>query len=451
MKKMIASLVCILLVSCVEDMDHNSIETAVVDPDLEGKTVLTFQELFDLHGNEIGKDTIVSGYVVSSDKESNFYKEVYIQNTLGVSNLGTNNPRMGLRIRLGLRATNTKYAPGRKVAINLEGLKRTVSDNLITLGAPSGTFIKEILEFDVDKHLLKFNEVGVVVPKEVAISELKEQDLNTFIKVSNVHFKTSEFGKSLAGLPTDNFDGKRTLEFCEMFRKDSLIVETSNFANFASEKVPENQLNVTGIYAINFDNEPVIILNSYDSLEDIGVYSSCEIQTPKILITEVADPDAGAGKVIRYVELYNPMEVDFEMKGWRLNKFVNANKEPSSGGLDLSDITIPAKSTFVIAHNEFDFKEFFGFAPDMSSTYVTGNGDDSYQLEDNKGVVVDTYGVPGLDGTDEVWEYENGRAIRKIATSSPTVDFSENEWEIQKDIPTVSPIVPLTIYTPGIR
>lgn len=434
MKKYIAILIGLLLMACVEDLDHKSIDTTIVNPNIEGKVELTFKELFNLHSNEIGKDTIVTGYVVSSDNEGNFYKEIFVQNTLGTTDLSDENPRMGLRVRLGLRATGIKYALGRKIAINLEGLKRTTSDNVITLGTPSGTFIKDILEFDVANHILKFDEVGELNPKIVAISDLKEQDLNTLVQIENVHFNLSEFGKPLAGLETDDFDGKRTLEFCEPFRKDALLLETSNFADFADNEVPESQLNVTGIYTVNFDKEPVLVLNKFEGLKEVGAFSSCNVQTPNVFITEVADPKNAANA--RFVELYNAEDVAVELKGWKINRFNNGDNQAIEVPLD--GVTIPAKGFVIVANNEENeeannnFENAFGFQADLVNTKIDGNGNDAYSLTNEAGELVDVFGNPSENGTDTAWEYTDGRAYRNINVQEPNPIFLLTEWTIVK-------------------
>ena len=459
MKKHTLFSLIILLVSCVEDINHKTIDTTIVNPDISQKTEITFKQLYNLHNNEIGKDTIVTGYVVSSDQQGNFYKEIFVQNTLGIADLGVDNPRMGMRIRVGLTNTSTKYAKGRKVIINLEGLKRTTSDDLITLGKPSGTYIKDILEFELDDYILKTDEVGTVIPKILKLSDLTNHDLNTLVKIEDVHFKENQIGLPFSGLPTDDYDGVRTLEFCNTKRRDTVLLETSNFADFYDNLIPNTQVDITAIYNISFNNEPILVLNQIEDLVEIGTYDNCpEIVTPNIMITEVADPKVGTGEVARYVELYNPTENAVSLDGWKLIRYNKTSANNNSYDIPLEGLSIAAKTTLIIANNDMDgttnktwFETYFGFVPVLTDAHLDGNGDDAYELLDPLNEVKDVYGVPNVDGTGLFWEYEDGAAVRKINITSPNPVFEETEWLIKKNVPELNTTGGNMDFTPGFR
>ena len=72
------------------------------------------------------------------------------------------------------------------------------------------------------------------------------------------------------------------------------------------------------------------------------------------------------------------------------------------------------------------FTNFFGFAPDATSGQLSINGDDVVQLLCD-GAVVDTFGVPGVDGSGEIWEYLDGWAYRNTDTL-PNATFNPQEW-----------------------
>lgn len=427
------SFILFLLLACIEDDNHKAIDTTLVSPNLSEKTEITFQQLYNLHGNTIGKDTIITGYVISSDAKGNYYKEIVVQNTLGTSDESEQNPRMGLKVRVGIINSYTKYILGRKVAIHLEGLKRTTSKNMLSIGRPTGTYIGDILEFDLDHFILKFNEIGKLVPKTVALSKIDKNDLNTLIKVEQLHLKSSELGMTFSGMSTDEYDGKRTLEYCQGFRKDTIVMETSNFADFADKTLPNTQLNVTGIYQINFDNQPVLVLNALEDIEELGDYIDCEVKLPNILITEVADPENASFS--RYVELYNAEDIELDLNGWNLSRFVNGGTEQK---ISLAEVIIPSKGFALIANeeastaNNFNFHDSFDFSPDVFSSWLDGNGDDAYSLTNEAGVVVDVYGRSTEDGTGSVWEYEDGRAYRNINIKKPSSVFRLEEWSVIK-------------------
>ncbi|MGY5351767.1 DUF5689 domain-containing protein [Wenyingzhuangia sp. IMCC45533] len=436
MKTVILSLtILLMMVSCVEDNDHDAI-ARTFDPNLEGKVEITFKELFDLHNRTIGKDTIVTGYVVSTDDERNFYREIYVQNTLSTDNLARDNPRMGLRVRLGLRSTSAKYALGRKVAINLEGLKKTTTNNILTVGAVKDNFIKDIVEFEVDKHVLKLDEVQEIMPKSIQISALTEQEFNTLISISHVQFKEIELGKTLANMPSDRFDGERTLEFCNTFTKDTIVLETSNFANFASEIILRNQLKVTGIYTLSFDDVPVLILNRFNDLQSVGTYEDCNPLTPDVFITEVADPEESSKS--RFVELYNQTEEAINLSGWSLLRYnytaSNNTKEKAALKIPLKNLVVKSKGFVVIARDNVTFKDYFNIEPNLVSSKLDGNGDDAYELMDASGKVIDVFGNSNIDGSDTEWDYTDGIAKRNIDVVKGGSVFKLSEWEIMRNV-----------------
>jgi len=94
----------------------------------------------------------------------------------------------------------------------------------------------------------------------------------------------------------------------------------------------------------------------------------------------------------------------------------------------LTGIVIPPGEFAVIAGSEY--KILFNNIPDIETTYISGNGDDVYELVDNTGARMDIFGVIGQDGNGTNWEYEDGRATRNLAISEPNPIFTISEWTV---------------------
>lgn len=448
-----------ILFSCIDDMNHKEIDVSITNIDLFQKTEITFKQLFHLHNNTIGKDTIVTGYVVSSDKDGNFFKEIFIQNTFESTNLDLENPRMGIKVRIGLKNSNTQYTKGRRVVLNLEGLKKSTSNEALTLGKPNNFLIKDILEFDLNKHLIKTDEIEELIPKTTALANLNSNDLNTFIKIENLHFKKTEIGMPLAGLSSDDFDGIRTLEFCNHLSKDSLLLETSNFSDFSDEIILNKQVNIGGIYQINFDKKPVLVLNEFQNLEIITDFVECpEINTPNLMISEIADPKVGTGEKARYVEFYNPTNSTVLLNNWNLVRYNKTSSKENRFVIALTGLSINSKEVIIIANNTINksknttwFETYFGFMPQQIHNNLDGNGDDAYELIDPLGVVKDVYGEPNIDGSKLVWDYEDGVSTRKTEIEQPNAVFNSSEWIVKKKLPQLNKKSTISNYTPGVR
>lgn len=106
----------------------------------------------------------------------------------------------------------------------------------------------------------------------------------------------------------------------------------------------------------------------------------------------------------------------------------SANNGGASSGVDFTLVgSATAGQRIYIATESVQFTTFFGFAPTfVSLAAVNINGDDAIELFLN-GAVVDTFGVVGVDGTGEPWEYLDGWAYRVDGTSA-SATFNPADW-----------------------
>ena len=96
-----------------------------------------------------------------------------------------------------------------------------------------------------------------------------------------------------------------------------------------------------------------------------------------------------------------------------------------------SQFTFPAGSVAAgdrvyVSSETAGFTEYFGFAPTYTSSIANVNGDDAFLLYQD-GTVVDVFGVEGVDGTGELWEYLDGWAYR-VDGSMPSTVFDLSQW-----------------------
>ena len=79
------------------------------------------------------------------------------------------------------------------------------------------------------------------------------------------------------------------------------------------------------------------------------------------------------------------------------------------------------------------YAAIFNDVPEVETTYISGNGDDVYELVDNTGETMDIYGVIGEDGSGTNWEYLDGQAVRNIDVNEPNAIFTISEWTVYSD------------------
>jgi len=359
----------------------------------------------------INNNYVVEGYVVSSDEHGSFEKKLVIQDAI-------ENPTSGIQILLKSTLIFEQYKPGDKVFVKLNKLYMAKKDGVLTIGFPKGTGITEIEEDKVADFIYNSGENYIIIPKEILISEVVNPAFeNTLVKVKNVQLTQNELGSAFTYFSGVN-SGFRTLETCNVSTK--LSVFTNGKATFANDLFPQGKGNITGVLS-NF-----IELRSISDVEFSEVYEACPVFIPKIMITEVADPKNNVSA--RFVELYNAGNEEVNLTGWKLNKYLNGATTVSGSPLALTGIVIPPGGFAIIAGT--DYKIIFDDSPTIETTYISGNGDDVYELMDNTGARIDVFGVIGEDGNGTNWEYLDGRAVRNLAVLVPNPIFTISEWTI---------------------
>lgn len=151
----------------------------------------------------------------------------------------------------------------------------------------------------------------------------------------------------------------------------------------------------------------------------------------QLFISEVADPGDVANA--RFVELYNASDfvINFSNSSWSLCKQTNGT---SWSCISLNG-TLESGKPYLIAYQAASFIENFHRTPDLiSSTVVSGNGDDAYFLfyggNYQTGELVDVFGEINLDGSNTSWDYTDARAIRKLSYPEGSNSYEAAQWRI---------------------
>ncbi|WP_457617526.1 DUF5689 domain-containing protein [Lutibacter sp.] len=359
----------------------------------------------------INNNYIIEGYVVSSDENSNFKERLVIQDKI-------ENPTTGIQILIENDAVFEQYNVGDKVFIKLDKLYMAKNNGILTIGYPSGNKIIKIDAKEIGSFIYNSGENFEITPKEILISEVLNPSYeNTLVTVLNVQLVENELGKAFTYF-TGNNNATRTLETCRETTK--LSVFTNGDATFSNELFPEGHGKITGVLSNNLE---IRTLNDVQFNED---FEDCPLIIPKIIITEVADPKNSVSS--RFVELYNAGDSEINLSGWKLNKYVNGSTTISGSSVELDAVSVQAGKFVIIANTGYE--AIFNDISDIQSSYISGNGDDVYELVDNTGSTVDVFGVIGEDGNGTNWEYLDGRAVRNVEIIEPNSVFTVSEWTI---------------------
>lgn len=173
----------------------------------------------------------------------------------------------------------------------------------------------------------------------------------------------------------------------------------------------------------------------------LGNGTDCEGGCPTssgncLIISEVVDGDRSGGTP-KWVEITNTGDTNYVFPAGGLFIASNGSVDPTVD-VNLTGVTIPAGASYVICGTGSGGQAIFEatYSPIVADLYdglVSGNGDDVYGIaDDDAGTsIIDIYGVLGVDGTSQPWEYTDSVATRiATANSGNGGVFNVAEWTI---------------------
>ncbi len=166
-----------------------------------------------------------------------------------------------------------------------------------------------------------------------------------------------------------------------------------------------------------------------------------------VIITEIADPNESS--VLRYVEIYNSGSSQ-SLTNYYLLRWTNSNNDPTSKiSLATACGSTLEQFQYCIISNKATstFAGTFGFYNDYkggSDGPADSNGDDHIAIvtsasgitynDSTTWTVIDAFGNPGTDGTNQWHEFEDGRAERKSSVQNPVSTWNQSSnWNIDND------------------
>ena len=210
-------------------------------------------------------DLIVEGYVISTDRGGNFFKELIIQDR-------TENPTVGIAIQIDESSLFQRFPFGSHIYIKLNGLSIAYQNGVIELGHLNETEIDRLSPFLIDEHIFRTGEVLNITPSSSSLTTINESLINTYQKIESIQFPEELLDLTpitLAAENTDSFDGLRPMFNCET--EVELLLSTSVFADFKTFEIPENTLNIEGVLTRDFDNiHYVLKMNSIENLSFVN-------------------------------------------------------------------------------------------------------------------------------------------------------------------------------------
>lgn len=248
-KLLLAALAAIAVASCDKDPGLPPIG----GQEYEGEANTTVAELHDQFAETdayatVTDDIVIRGIVVGNDASGNIFKQIYIQDG------GT-----GINIGLDANELNSTYKIGQEVFVELKGLAVGRYGGELQIGY-MGTNANRIPSLYFAEHIFAngLPDPAKATPKTTTIGELTPDMVNTLVRLDGVKF---EQGGSQP-FATESSTTNRTLTDGN---GGSIIVRTSNYADFHANTLPTGEGSVIAVLG-RFNGDWQLLLRTADDV-----------------------------------------------------------------------------------------------------------------------------------------------------------------------------------------
>lgn len=265
------------LTSCQNDFDTPDLqvpETALKP----NTTILELKESYwddadnyikTIGQNALGEHVIIGGRVISSDADGNIYKNLVIQDNSAA-----------LTISINANSLYNKYREGQEVVMDLTDMYIGKYSSLQQLGYPDystsygwqATFMPLEL-FEKHTYLQGLPQPAEIDTMNVTIAQLSnsasvlQKMQSRLIRINNVHF---EEGGMASFCTAHKVNTNRNLLDSD---GNTIIVRTSGYAKFWSERLPAGEFDIVGILSYNGSGANAkwqLLLRSMSDILNVG-------------------------------------------------------------------------------------------------------------------------------------------------------------------------------------
>ena len=232
---LLLALVGLMFTACKKEYPEPPIQ------DLPVGTVYTIGDLLEMEsGTVFNYDASVYGIVTADEQSGNLYKAAFIQDRATGAALELHlNAVSGLRI-------------GDSIRVYLKDVTYSLYNNL-----------PQLTDFEADGHIIILANDKPITPTVTTIANINAgQHLAGLVRLENVRFTEKNTFAEPSGY------GNRTLADPNDYSQ-TVIVRTSNYANFANDSLPQGTGNLTAIAAV-YGNTWQLYIRSARELEFDG-------------------------------------------------------------------------------------------------------------------------------------------------------------------------------------
>ncbi len=277
------------IVSCVQDDDY-TIPTSLGDEEnarlntlLANGIEISISEAKAMYSEgdflePIDENIYIKGYVSSSDKSGNFFKEFYLQDS-------PTSPTIAIKVIINQVDMYNQFNFGREVYVSLKDLyigEERVGNGVTAIGGgietdQYGTTVTSLGQTRARTHVFRSAVTEEIVPLNVSVSQINSSLVGVFVQLDNVEFADNLAGKRYFD-PMEDFDTKRQLQSCGGVNYTTINLETSGFSTFKNELLPTGNGTLKAVVNKTFDGASVVLaLNSIDDVNLDGARCSLAV------------------------------------------------------------------------------------------------------------------------------------------------------------------------------
>ena len=231
-------ILCFVLVGCYNAADESRIAHTLP---LKTSTIANLKEhIVGTHASLIEDDVVVVGRIISSDRDDNFYRTIVVDDGTGA-----------VEVMMGIAPLAADYLEGLKVALRLKGCYMGYQRGVAVVGTRAAEYESSDVGYlasreAVDRVVVRSDDVEVQMPRCVAIGELTMGDCGRLIRVDGLHLVATTSVDTLAG---EMLADARWRGYA-LFKSevgDSIAVYTRDYARFAEDAIPLDEVSLSGI------------------------------------------------------------------------------------------------------------------------------------------------------------------------------------------------------------
>lgn len=235
--------------SCIkEEFDKPPVNIPSVDFE-SNTTIADLKAMYTGNIDSIGDNIIIQGIVIANDESGNIYKTLYIRDQTA-----------GIQVSLDKNGLYNEFKLGQRVFIKCQGMYIGKYGGMQQLGYIYNNSIGRLPDILIGNHLFRDSLPGPVPQATLTtIPGLSTAHLGTLIRLDDVYFEEPGLPFAEASATTN-----RNLKDAA---DNTILVRTSNYADFATTLLPSGTGSVVGILSI-FNGDYQLYIRNLNDLID---------------------------------------------------------------------------------------------------------------------------------------------------------------------------------------